>query len=1452
MKHNSLKKAQRFFNSILIFALIFPAHILSATLDNTPPSIALEQFLSDDDYETILNNPALDYAFIPPQVRAALRTLCSQFPETEIAAAIDTFLHTTKTIAAYEDAQAIIERTASFLETLNETSAEYTIITEYARDVISGDALILMEPSDEHLESIRSCHTKTYCNLTVNNMLKTRWLSVCGNALINGDLIVNGNISGNIPTPETNLTFITENGNATSSGNTITVLGTPNIITSGAGSTITIGIDDTTNNAVQIGNVAGGLTSLPLGTDGQVLIGATGGTPLFANITSVGGSVMIVEGPNSLNLEATGTTSPIAFITENGTAMTVAGMITFTGNPNIKTSGSGSTVTVGLDDSIVVPGTVTVNSGVIITGGGLSVIGTVTFGSLGAGVLSTNASGVVSANATTNHAVQIGNASGNLTSIPVGTNGQVLIAATGADPAFATLTSNNGSITFTPGANSLNLEATTTSIITFTTNSGSATTASGIANILGGSNINTAGAGNTVTVNLNNSVSVPGSITAGSGLIATGGGLSVIGTVTFGSLGAGVLSTNASGVVSANATTNHAVQIGNASGNLTSIPVGTNGQVLIAATGADPAFATLTSNNGTITFTPGVNSLDLAATNTVSAVTFITENGTATTLNSMITFTGNPNIKTSGSGSTVTIGLDDSIVVPGTVTVNSGVIITGGGLSVIGTVTFGSLGAGVLSTNASGVVSANATTDHAVQIGNASGNLTSIPVGTNGQVLIAATGADPAFAALTSNNGSITFTPGVNSLNLEATTTSIITFTTNSGSATTTSGIANILGGSNINTAGAGNTITVNLNNSVSVPGSITAGAGLIATGGGLSVIGTVTFGSLGAGVLSTNASGVVSANATTNHAVQIGNASGNLTSIPVGTNGQVLIAATGADPAFATLTSNNGSITFTPGANSLNLEATSLASSVTFITENGNATTLNGMITFTGNPNIKTSGSGSTVTIGLDDSIVVPGTVTVNSGVIITGGGLSVIGTVTFGSLTAGVLSTNNVGLVSSSTTTNHAVQIGNANGNLTSIPVGTNGQVLIAATGADPAFATLTSNNGSITFTPGANSLNLEALATSTMAFGNTVRVDAVFGNDATGQRNGAPFLTITAALAAAQAGDMAWIFPGTYAESFTIPANVSVVGTSRTGVNISLSPGVATDLVTMGNSSSLSNVTLSLSSAALVQLRGIVFPGTTSATASVRNVTLTVNSTNAGAATSYGIHSNGTGTPNENTPNVELSTIVVTSAGSGTTRGILLNTSANNFNVRESTIRVSTTGGGSAIGAETNIGGSQLSLKTSSISGTTADISQTLGTIILEATDLLNSNANTLGFTARQVQSNIIWADLGALPALTNTMKVGTATPNGNEQFIYCPQSCIAKSLSVRNLTTPGTTNTFTLRKNGVNTALAVSLANPATSAINNTTTVTFAAGDSISMQSSRGGAGATETVVMVELY
>ena len=52
---------------------------------------------------------------------------------------------------------------------------------------------------------------------------------------------------------------------------------------------------------------------------------------------------------------------------------------------------------------------------------------------------------------------------------------------------------------------------------------------------------------------------------------------------------------------------------GGPSVSLQATSAGTNGQVLIAATGAPAAFSTLTSSSGTISFTAGANSLDMNA-----------------------------------------------------------------------------------------------------------------------------------------------------------------------------------------------------------------------------------------------------------------------------------------------------------------------------------------------------------------------------------------------------------------------------------------------------------------------------------------------------------------------------------------------------------------------------------------------------------------------------------------------------------------------------------------------------------------------------------------------------------------------------------------------------------------------------------------------------------------------
>jgi len=77
------------------------------------------------------------------------------------------------------------------------------------------------------------------------------------------------------------------------------------------------------------------------------------------------------------------------------------------------------------------------------------------------------------------HGVLLGNTTGAITATAAGTNGQLLCGSTGVAPVFTTLTSTGGTITFSPGAGTLNLSTTaqpsiTWSIVTGTTQAAAA------------------------------------------------------------------------------------------------------------------------------------------------------------------------------------------------------------------------------------------------------------------------------------------------------------------------------------------------------------------------------------------------------------------------------------------------------------------------------------------------------------------------------------------------------------------------------------------------------------------------------------------------------------------------------------------------------------------------------------------------------------------------------------------------------------------------------------------------------------------------------------------------------------------------------------------------------------------------------------------------------------------
>ncbi|WP_342602885.1 hypothetical protein [Peribacillus sp. FSL E2-0159] len=78
---------------------------------------------------------------------------------------------------------------------------------------------------------------------------------------------------------------------------------------------------------------------------------------------------------------------------------------------------------------------------------------------------------------------------------------------------------------------------------------------------------------------------------------------------------------------------------------------------------------------------------------------------------------------------------------------------------------------------------------------------------------------------------------------------------------------------------------------------------------------------------------------------------------------------------------------------------------------------------------------------------------------------------------------------------------------------------------------------------------------------------------------------------------------------------------------------------------------------------------------------------------------------------------------------------------------------------------------------------------------------------------------------------------------------------KALNVRSVIGPGTSNTdtWTIRKNGIDTPLTVSLTGSQTSTINNNVSVSFQAGDNLSLKvTTSAGTAVSDTVLQVDVF
>lgn len=350
----------------------------------------------------------------------------------------------------------------------------------------------------------------------------------------------------------------------------------------------------------------------------------------------------------------------------------------------------------------------------------------------------------------------------------------------------------------------------------YQTDSGTATPALNILNVIGSGGILTTGSSNILTVTFP---------TAAFGTVFQAQGVGFPGafsTATYpvSSTVNQLLYSSATNTISGLATANRGVLTTGATGTPV-ITAMTDGQVIIGSTAGAPAAANLTAGSG-ISITNGSNSISIAL-NGSSALQTLTGNtgGSLSPTGGNINTLGTGSITIAGSGSTLTTQLTgltnhNILIGAGTATITnvapsatSGVPLISQGSSAdpaFGTAVVAGGGTGVASFNANGVVVTNTTT---------TGALTSRTM-TNGQLIIGSTGAIPVAASLTSTGGTITVTPGAGTLNIDLAggTLGIDSFSPDSGTdpvVPTAAGLVNTKGSGSITTVGSLNTLTTQL-----------------------------------------------------------------------------------------------------------------------------------------------------------------------------------------------------------------------------------------------------------------------------------------------------------------------------------------------------------------------------------------------------------------------------------------------------------------------------------------------------------------------------------------------------------------------------------------------------------------------------------------------------------------
>lgn len=303
----------------------------------------------------------------------------------------------------------------------------------------------------------------------------------------------------------------------------------------------------------------------------------------------------------------------------------------------------------------------------------------------------TVAEGGTGAASLTDHGIMLGSGTAAVSVTAVGTTGQILIGQSGADPVWTTNVDLPGTLDVT-GAATFDDDVTVVGTLT-----------------MGAIAVdNLAISGNTIS-----STDPDGDIN----LTPDGTGEVVAANLTL-----TAQLTVANGGTGATSLTEHGIVLGSGTSAVTVTAVGTNNQVLIGQSAADPIWTTNLSLPGTLDVASGLTTLSSL---TAVGTTNINASGAAVTT-----------IGTGGTGAVNIGNATGNTAITGTLTITDPLDVAQGGTG-LATIT-----------------------DHSVMVGSGTGDVTPITVGTNGQLLVGSTGADPVFATAGSSLSSIVNTLG--------------------------------------------------------------------------------------------------------------------------------------------------------------------------------------------------------------------------------------------------------------------------------------------------------------------------------------------------------------------------------------------------------------------------------------------------------------------------------------------------------------------------------------------------------------------------------------------------------------------------------------------------------------------------------------------------------------------